>query len=294
MDEDTVDLLVTVVLAADDERAARRACQELQWHVDGRIVESADCSAEEPGCWSVTMRVPTEERATHQVAAPLARAVRVFVRTLGPAFGNPRVACEPPTAWIVLDDPEALGGLVTGAERMLVEAWYGGDPYPRPEAAEPDWPAEDESPSPDAPSTGSSEGSRPQSVARQAKSPDRTPDPNGPADRLRLRVDVATDRASGAEWQARALASRVSGTATLTEVSEADGVVSVHVDLGPAPAAAADAVRAAAGALDRVGWSELSWTGPVASTSWIAQPRPATGITALVLSSGPETNQRKQ
>src|SRR5215469_15967407 len=126
--DDHVELLVTVVLAADTDQAARSACQELMWQVDGRIVESADCSAEEPGCWSVTLRVPTEERATHNVAAPLARAVRQFIRGLGPDVLVPRVSCEPPTAWTVLEDPDTVTELVRGAERLLVEAWHGDDP----------------------------------------------------------------------------------------------------------------------------------------------------------------------
>lgn len=263
--EDRVDLLVTVVLAAADEQAAARACQELQWNVDGRIVESADCSAEEPGCWSVTMRVPTEERATENVAAPLARAVRQFVRSLGPAFQTPHVACEPPTAWTVLDDPEALGALVAGAERLLVEAWFGEDPYP----AEPAWP-QDEAPETPAPKNAVAVG------------------------RLWIRVDVATDRTPAAEWQARAVASRVAANPALTEVTADGGVVSVRFDLGAATGKPEDAIRAAAAALEFTGWSDPAWDGEIAFTQWIAQPRPVTGITALALSSGPETHQRKQ
>jgi len=264
--DDHVDLLVTVVLAAADEQAAVRACHELQWNVDGRIVESADCSAEEPGCWSVTMRVPTEERAAENVAAPLARAVRQFVRNLGPGFDTPRVACEPPTAWTVLDDPEALDALVTGAERLLVEAWFGEDPYP-PAPAEPAWPEEDEA------------------EERAAEEHQ---------DRLWIRVDVVSDRASGAEWQARAVASRLSANPRLTGVTEADGVVSVHFELGDATGKPADAIRAAAAVLEATGWSDPIVTGGTAFTQWIARPRPVTGITALALSSGPETHQRKQ
>ena len=268
--EDRVDLLVTVVLAAADEQAARQACHELQWNVDGRIVESADCSAEEPGCWSVTMRVPTEERATHNVAAPLARAVRQFVRSLGPAFPAPHVACEPPTAWTVLDDPEPLGALVAGAERLLIEAWFGEDPYP-PAAAEPAWPREE----------------APEQPAPRKTTPETT-------GRLWLRVDVATDRPPAAEWQARAVASRVAANPALAGVTELDGVVSVRFDLGPASGGPEDAVRAAAAALEFTGWSDPTSAGEHVFTEWIAQPRPVTGITALALSSGPETLQRKE
>lgn len=299
--ENRVDLLVTVVLAAGDERAARQACQELRWHVDGRIVEATDCSAEEPGCWSVTMRVPTEERATHQVAAPLARAVRQFVRNLGPAFPTPRVACEPPTAWTVLDDPDAVDGLVSGAERLLVEAWCGGDPYPpAPDGAtdtatgeaDPSWPHDEPAPPEPERVIEPEVAAEAERTAEAATRPvaDQPNQAGGPAadHRLTMRVDVATARTPGAEWQARALASRISRTATLTGISEGDGVVSVHIDLGRTPGSPSQAVLTAVSALDRQqGWSALRWSGDTAITSWVAQPRPAAGITGLELACGP-------
>ena len=295
--DDHVELLVTVVLAAEGERAARAACRNLVWQVDGRIVASADCSAEEPGCWSVTLRVPSEERATHHVAAPLARAVRQFVRGLGPEFVVPTVSCEPPTAWTVLDDPDAVQSLVNGAERLLVEAWCGGDPYP--DTAE--TPAEIAPKStfekaPEAPGNTSEAASEPKvewagdnSGARHRAAGD-THDPAGC--RLTLRVDVATSRLAGAQWQARALASRISRNATLSGVTEHDGVLSVLVDLGTAHTPVPQTVLTAVSALDRPGWSALRWEGETAITTWTAKPRPESGITELELSSSPDVRRQ--
>jgi hypothetical protein len=275
--DDHVELLVTVVLAAENDKVARSACRDLMWQVDGRIVESADCSAEEPGCWSVTMRVPSEERATHNIAAPLARAVRQFVRGLGPAFVVPRVSCEPPTAWTVLEDPEAISTLADGAERVLVEAWHGDDPYPN----------ADGEPAP--PLT----APRPETVPSDA--PVRWPTENTDEGcRLSLRVDVATSRAAGAEWQARALASRISRDATLTGITEQDGVLSVLVDLGTTDTPPPQTVLTAASALDRPGWSALRWEGETAITTWTAIPRPESGITELELSSSPDVRRRQE
>jgi len=295
--DDHVELIVTVVLAADGEQAAVAACQDLVWQVDGRIVAAADCSAEEPGCWSVTLRVPSEERATHHVAAPLARAVRQFVRGLGPDFVVPIVSCEPPTAWTVLDDPEAVQSLVSGAERLLVEAWYGGDPYPQ------------------APETESTVEPAETLIENETKTPVTLPepvpvekiepvdhkrhraaaDPDDPAGcRLTLRVDVATSRVAGAEWQARALASRISRTATLDGITEHDGVLSVLVDLGTAHTPVPQTVLTAVSALDRPGWSALRWEGETAITTWTAKPRPESGITELELSSSPDIRRHQR
>jgi hypothetical protein len=281
MTDDRVELLVTVVLAAEGERAARAACQELVWQVDGRIVESTDCSAEEPGCWSVTLRVPSEERATHNVAAPLARAVRQFVRGLGPDFVVPTVSCEPPTAWTVLDDPDAIEPLVTGAERLLVEAWYGGDPYPS---------GDDEETEPAKAPAKPAEAPQP---ARRPRQPTGDTRPTTGC-RLTLRVDVATSRMAGAEWQARALASRISRTATVAGVTEHDGVLSVLVDLGTAQTPVPQTVLTAVSALDRPGWSALRWEGETALTTWTADPRPESGITELELSSSPDDVRRRR
>jgi hypothetical protein len=312
MDE-SIELLVTVVVAAEGEEAAREACEQLCWHVEGQIVDSTDCSAEEPGCWAVTVAVPTDERATYNVAAPLARAVRRLVRSLGPNQTMPRVSCEPPTAWTVLDEPETIGRLVPGAERMLIEAWCGADPYrmrarqsqpePRPQskskpepqpAPEPEpepKPEPEPTPAPPAaqasPTPPASQGppAARQPAAQRWIPPEDKPSPDGY--RLILRVDVATTRPAGAEWQARAVASRISGAATLTGVTERDGVLTVHVDLGPARSSAPQTVLTAVSALDRGGWTPLRWEGDTAITNWRADPMPTSGITALELSSGP-------
>jgi hypothetical protein len=283
MTDDRVAVLVTVVLAAEGERAARAACQELVWQVDGRIVESADCSAEEPGCWSVTLRVPSEERATHNVAAPLARAVRQFVRGLNIAV--PTVSCEPPTAWTVLDDPDAIESLATGAERLLVEAWYGGDPYPA-------GPAEIQESSQESDPEKAEKPPEPQQPVRRHRPPAGDTGP-APSCRLTLRVDVATSRVAGAQWQARALASRISRTATVAGVTAHDGVLSVLVDLGTAHTPVPQTVLTAVSALDRPGWSALRWEGDTALTTWTADPRPEAGITELELSSSPDAQRRR-
>jgi hypothetical protein len=46
------------------------------------------------------------------------------------------------------------------------------------------------------------------------------------------RVIVATDRPSGAEWQARAVASRTSRSGRTTRMDRPSGLLSVHIDLG--------------------------------------------------------------
>jgi hypothetical protein len=298
MDE-SIELLVTVVVAAEGEEAARDACEQLCWQVEGQIVDSADCSAEEPGCWAVTIAVPTDERATYNMAAPLARAVRRFVRSLGPNQSIPRVSCEPPTAWTVLDEPESIAQLVSGAERLLIEAWCGADPYrmrsrqaqsqppqptPRPERKPKPEPETEPKPKPE-PAEPKPEPARKRQAARHWIPPEDKNTKDGY--RLILRVDVATTRPAGAEWQARAVASRISGAATLTGVTERNGVLSVHVDLGPALTSAPQTVLSAVSALDRAGWTPLRWEGDTAITSWIADPAPTSGITALELSSGP-------
>ena len=301
--DDHVELIVTVVLAAESERAAVAACQELVWQVDGRIVAAADCSAEEPGCWSVTLRVPSEERATHHVAAPLARAVRQFVRGLGPDFVVPTVSCEPPTAWTVLDDPDAVQSLVSGAERLLVEAWYGGDPYPRAPESEPAPESTAEPPETVIENETKTPVTVPEPVPVDKIEPvDNSPHrqrtavgPDAPAGcRLTLRVDVAASRLAGAEWQARALASRISRTATLAGITEHDGVLSVLVDLGTAHTPIPQTVLTAVSALDRPGWSPLRWEADTCLTTWTAKPRPESGITELELSSSPDIRRHQR
>jgi hypothetical protein len=126
---DDLVLLITVVVEAADEQQALAACDALIRDTGAQVVDARDCSDEEPGCWAVVITRPSPEKATHNVSAALARAVRSFVRGLGDGFPTPRVACEPPTAWTVLDEPELISALVPGAERVLVEAWAGEDPF---------------------------------------------------------------------------------------------------------------------------------------------------------------------
>jgi hypothetical protein len=227
------------------------------------VVRAIDCSDEEPGCWSVTISRVSGERATQNVAGALARAVRTFVRRLGDEFPTPRVACEPPTAWTVLDDPALLEALVPGAERLLVEAWAGGDPQQNKPVADEGRPDEVTAPErvkPAEPSAGS---------------------------RLSLRVDVATDRSAGAEWQARAVASRVARSGKITRVAPHGHLLSVHIDLGPSINSPTVALHDAVASLGRSGWSEVEWSGGSGSIRWSAAPVPPAGIAALELTATP-------
>ena len=121
MSDEELELLITVVLAAEDENSAHAACANLLSRIGGRVVNTADCSDEEPGCWSVSLAARSGETGPHPAA--LSRAVRGFLRELGPEFARHRVSCAPPTAWTVVDEPELIGELVPGGERLLVEAW---------------------------------------------------------------------------------------------------------------------------------------------------------------------------
>lgn len=116
-----LELLITVVVGAQDEPSARAACDDLLRRVGGRVVTVGDCSDEEPGCWSLTMSRGTGETGWH--VAALSRVVRNFLRELGPDYARYRVACAPPTAWAVVDDPELVDELVPAGERLLIEAW---------------------------------------------------------------------------------------------------------------------------------------------------------------------------
>jgi len=251
MSDEDLELLITVVVGADDEQQARAACAGLLDRVGGRVVRASDCSDEEPDCWSVEISALSTEQVTHNVAGALARAVRGFVRLLGDDFPIPRVACEPPTAWTVLDDPDLLDAVVVGAERLLVEAWAGGDPDRRIEEEKPQ--AEPEQP------------------------------PTTSGIRLLLRVDVAADRTAGAEWQARAVASRIARTSSITRVDGTGRLLSVHFDLGSTVNSPTTALLNAVSAVGRSGWSAVEWNGDTAITRWSASPEPTSGITALEL-----------
>jgi hypothetical protein len=129
MGAEDLELLVTIVVEAADEQEARTACERLVGRVGGAVVGVRDCSDEEPGCWALAVRVPSDEKTTHSVNGALARAVRTFVRGLGDEYPTPRVQCEPPVAWTVLDEGDLIDGLVPGAERILVEAWAGDEAF---------------------------------------------------------------------------------------------------------------------------------------------------------------------
>jgi hypothetical protein len=294
-----LELLITAVVAADDERQAHAACAALLRQVGGRVVRAFDCSDEEPGCWSVTISLLSGERATQNVAGALARAVRTVVRRLGDEFPTPRVACEPPTAWTVLEDPALLDGLVPGAERLMVEAWAGGDPQRNspqrnsPQQVDPrqhdprrnDWRHDDpghDDPGHDDP------GHDPQGRPDDEPVSDRViPAEPEAATWLSLRVDVATDRSAGAEWQARAVASRVARSGKITRVAPHGHLLSVHVDLGSSANSPTVALQDAVTSLGRSGWSDVEWSDGSGSTRWSAAPVPPTGIAALELTATP-------
>ncbi|RKT52378.1 hypothetical protein [Saccharothrix australiensis] len=285
-----LELLITVVVGADDERQARTACAGLLRRVGGRVVQAGDCSDEEPGCWSVTVSLVSGERATQNVAGALARAVRTFVRSLGDRFPLPRVACEPPTAWTVLEDQALLGELVPGAERLLVEAWAGGDPQHR--AARPEATAAEVPAGPAADPAGRA-AEDPTEDPADDPAGDRVEPPSGAGSapptgtRLLLRVDVATDRSAGAEWQARAVASRVARSGKITRVAPEGDLLSVHVDLGSSADPPAAALLGAVSSLGRSGWTPVAWSGRSAVTRWSAAPVPRGGIAALELTATP-------
>jgi len=245
-------LLVSVVVSAEDERQAHDACRDLVDRTAGSIMTSGDCSDEEPGCWSVTIGKDLPDVMVHNDAATLARTVRTFIRELAPGTPLPTVCCEPPTAWTVLDDPDLVGQLVPGAERLLVEAWSERVP-PLAPVAQPQ-----------------AENSAAATAVEQAT-------------RLRLRVDVATGHPAGAQWQARALTSRVVDTAVITQVVERPDEVSVYLELGRHGETPDRAVLAAAEALGRSNWAPLSWDGRTAVLTWTDPFRAGPGIIGLEL-----------
>jgi hypothetical protein len=259
MPSDTeLELLITAVVGAADEAGARACCEPLRQRLGARVVECLDCSDEEPGCWSVMLGRGGPGGSAHPGA--LSRAVRTLLRELGEDFARLRVSCEPPTAWTVLDDPELVQQLVDGGERLLVEAWAGGSPLPTGGAPPEPEPARHQ----DVPST-----------------------------RLKLLVDVVTDRRSGAEWPARALASRLCRGAEIISSEEQPPVVRVALDLGQRPGEPADVVVQAAdllgdGALGTEGWSRVRERERAAVKRWSAPTTPRSGIAAVELASEPD------
>ena len=264
MDEDELELLITVVVGADDAHRAQSSCGPLLERAGGRVVSCADCSDEEPGCWSVTISRAAETSGTGQAA--LSRAVRNFLRELG--IAHPRVSCEPPTAWAVLDDPDVVGGLVGGGERVLVEAWAGG-----PATAGTSGPDEVAVTSEDAAEEAADGGADTGDVDEDGLS----------RSRLGLLVDVVTERRSGAEWPARALASRLARTPEITDCAERPPVVRITLDLGPAAGEPEELVSRAASRLGGGGWTRPSARGAGAMMRWTAAPTPPSGIAAIEL-----------
>ncbi|MGP4021071.1 hypothetical protein [Saccharopolyspora sp. 5N708] len=255
-----IELLITVVVGADDERSARAACRGLVQRIGGRIVASGDCSDEEPGCWSVTISRACAETGQH--VAGLSRAVRNFLRELGPDYARHRVSCEPPTAWTVVDHPDLVADLVDDGERLLVEVWAGGSILlSRSDDADPDEPDEQITP-------GLSD----------------LDELGNPRPRLHLRVDVVTERRAGAEWPARAVASRLSRAATILEYTVDPPLVQVSMDLGPALGDLAEIVLGAVSTLGGSGWSRLQVDERRAVARWSAAPLPPSGVAGIEVS----------
>lgn len=281
-DETELELLITVVVAADGDRDAREACRDLVRRVGGRIVESGDCSDEEPGCWSVTLLRGGEETGHPVGAAALSRAVRNFMRELGPAYSSSRVSCEPPTAWTVVDNPDLVSGLVDGGERLLVEAWLGGSVLPMtpPEPTHRHGPG-----APDAPDDHEMLGDpdEPGPVDELEPRLDDVDENGRPRARLGMVVDVVTQRRSGAEWPARALASRLSRTVTVTGSAERPPTVRVVLDLGPAEGEVAEILSWAVSELDDRDWSRPRGHATSAVARWSPATTPHSGIAAIEL-----------
>jgi hypothetical protein len=266
-DETELELLITVVVSAEDDRTAQDACRPLLRRIGGRMVESGDCSDEEPGCWSVTISRGAETGYCLGPAA-LSRAVRNFLRELGPDYARHRVSCELPTAWTVVDNPELVQELVTGGERLMVEAWVGGSVLPVAAGFgpfDPQWDPDEPAPESEPPIDAFDEDGRPRP-------------------RLGLLVDVVTERRAGAEWPARAVASRLSRGATIIDCTERPPMVRVTLDLGPAEGQAREIVANAVSALGGTGWSRLRVHDGTVVVRGSAAPTPPSGIAAIELS----------
>ncbi len=274
-DESGLELLITVVVVAPGDREAREACDGLVHRVGGRVAASGDCSDEEPGCWSVTIRRDGDESTRHHAPAALSRQVRTFLRELGPEYTGHPVACEPPTAWTVLDHPETVASLVEGGERVLVEAWLADalDTAPETEPLTATSGPPDEPPRQGTVAAADTGGEQPGGLGTgSASSP-----------RLGLVVDVVTERASGAEWPARALAGRLSRGATVTARSEQPPMVRVSLDLGVVDGDPREVLSSAAGRLGGDGWTRPQVSGSDVVMRWSAAPTPDSGIAAVHL-----------
>jgi hypothetical protein len=262
-----LELLITVVVSATDDRSARASCLPLVRRVNGRIAESADCSDEEPGCWSVTIGRAAGQARHWPGSTALSRAIRELLRELGLAYTRQRIACEFPTAWTVIDDPDLLAPLVTGGERILVEAWGGPSSH---SAADP--------------STGTPEHTEENPAASSNTHGPDAPTPGGDDPRLRLTVDIVTECAMTAEGQAQAIANRLSSNATLIDCGAQPPTMRVRLDLGPATGDPTEIIANAKTALGGHGWSRVRAEDGVMTATWSAAPTPPTGVAVVELS----------
>ncbi|WP_422647205.1 hypothetical protein [Actinoalloteichus caeruleus] len=266
MVEEQLELLVTVVVAAGSDRHARDACDDLIALSEGDVVGSWDCSHEEPGCWALTISRKIPVHDGEEAGATLGRAVRRLLRALGPGFAASRLSCEPPTAWTVVDDPELIGSLVPGGERILVEAWLGESMLPALDLREPETSDPVEPPAP-------------------AQTSEDAPAPVSDGPLLALQVDVLAERSAGAQWQARAIAGRLTSNPRITDTASLTTTrYRVRLDLGPAEGGVEEAVLDAVRRLGKSGWSEVARTGSVAVMSWSTTSTPRNGIVGLEVS----------
>lgn len=287
-----LELMVTVVLAARDDRRARRACADLAGRLGGTVTQAADLLDEEPGCWSVTIALSRPAPADAGSPAALTAAVRGLIAEIAPGAGV-ETSCEPPTAWAVIDDIEVLAPVVSRGERLLVEVW-----------SEPATLAPSAPPRPRAPSRAPAEPGHVLIARTSDFNPDGSPadgvtgggdtgegDPAGdgrPADdRLSLWLVLVPGRPDGARWLARAVAGRIVRHAEITEVIELDDMTCVGMDLGVLDRPPIAGVLAAVAALGSPGWTPVCHNDQVVTTRWVALPRPAAGVLAMEIAAGP-------
>lgn len=303
-----LELMVTVVLTASDERQARASCQQLLERVGGIVTHAADLLDEEPGCWTVTT---TLLRTAPSVAdgSPeevMTAAARRLLTEIDPALDG-ELTCEPPTAWAVIDNAEAVGAVVDGGERLMLEVWFGTasltpatPPRPRSATSERLVVSSRDLPAEDTPVDNVDLADDEAGVLAGEATTDEDVTDEDPLDeleeqrpdRLLLWVAVAPDPLGGARWQATALSSRITRHAAVIEVIELDDMTCVGLDLGLLDRSPSAAVMAAVAALGRPGWTPVSCVDGMVTTRWTADPPPNAGVLALEFTAGPLPDRR--
>lgn len=298
-----LELMVTVVLTASDERQARAACQRLLDRVGGIVTHAADLLDEEPGCWTVTTTLlrtapPAGDGSQAEV---MTAAARLLLTEIDPAL-NGELTCEPPTAWAVIDNAEAVGAVVDGGERLMLEVWFGTaslapatPPRPRSATSERLVVSPRDLPAEDTPTDGEDVADDEAVVLVGEDTADEDVPDDDPLDdveeehpdRLLLWVAVAPDPLGGARWQATALSNRITRYAAVVEVIELDDMTCVGLDLGLLDRSPSAAVMAAVAALGCPGWTPVSCVDGMVTTRWTADPPPNVGVLALEFTAGP-------